>query len=305
MYDAVAKKLAAGDLVILDGGTGTHIQTLGAPMDDDAWCAMANLNNPEIVKAVHAEYLAAGAEVITANTYATSPTMFEVMGRADEIPEIDRTAVRLAREAADEHANGQIAVAGSMSVMRVVTAGSDRTSKPAVSAERVTELMKIKAGNLAAAGCDLIIMEMLRDTDYSLIATEAAVATGLPVWVGISIERREDGELAGFDDFELTLEELIGPLMATGADVCCVMQNDITLTSEAIEIIKANWPGPIGAYPESGVFKMPNWQFGDIEPAEFATYCKAWREAGASIIGGCCGIAPAHIKALSEAFDHG
>ena len=305
MYDMIASKLANKELIILDGGTGTHIQTLGAPMDDDAWCAMANLSHPEIVKAVHAEYLDAGAEVITANTYASSPTTFEVMGRADEIPNIDKTAVRLAKESVDEHASGPIAVAGSMSVMRTVTPGSDRTSKPAVSSERVTELMKRKANDLAAAGCDLIIMEMLRDTDYSLIAAESAIATGLPVWIGISIERREDGKLAGFDDFEYTLEELVAGLMATGADVCCVMHNDINLTAEAIDVIKNDWSGPIGAYPESGVFKMPHWDFGDIEPENFVAHCKAWREAGASVIGGCCGIGPSHIKAMKEAFENG
>ncbi|MGI9465409.1 MAG: homocysteine S-methyltransferase family protein, partial [Aestuariivirgaceae bacterium] len=84
-----------------------------------------------------------------------------------------------------------------------------------------------------------------------------------------------------------------------------VMHNDITLTSEALDVVKRHWSGPIGAYPESGVFKMPNWDFGDIEPEDFVTHCKAWREAGTNIIGGCCGIGPSHIKALKEAFADG
>lgn len=305
MYDAVARKLAAGEVVILDGGTGTHIEARGAPMDAEDWCAQANMSHPDVVKAVHADYLAAGAEVITANTYATAPVLFESKGRSDEVPVIDRTAVRLAQEAVDEHADRPIAIAGSMSVMRKVTAGSDRTAKPDVTPERARDLMKMKADVLAEAGCDLLVMEMLRDLDHSMLATEAAVATGLPVWVGISVERREDGELAGFDNHQHRLAELVPALMATGAQACCVMHHDITLTDDAIAIIKAGWDGPFGVYPESGVFRMPNWEFGDIEPDDFAAQGKTWCEAGATIVGGCCGIGPDHIKALKEAVQHG
>ncbi len=303
MYEAVAQKLASGEVVILDGGTGTHIQTLGAPMDDEVWCATANLTHPEIVCAAHGDYIRAGAEVITANTYATSPETFERLGRANEIPEIDKVAIGLARQAAaEEDCQRPIAIAGSFSLMRPVTPGSDRTIDPTLSLRRAQELMKIKADGLAEAGCDLIIMEMMRDTDYSLLATEAAVATGLPVWVGISVERRDDGRLAGFDDYRWTLSDIVSVLMATGAQACCVMHSDISITAEAIEIIRSTWAGPIGAYPESGIFKMPNWEFGDISPEDFATMSEAWRRGGASIIGGCCGIGPEHIRALHETY---
>ena len=302
MYQAVATKLASGELVILDGGMGTHIQTLGAPMDDATWCAKANLTHPQIVRAAHADYIRAGAEVIIANTYASSPVLFEVLGRSSEIADIDRTAINLARQAVDEFAEGPIAIAGSMSVMRQVIAGSDRTEFPDVPRQRIVELMKMKADVLAEAGCDLIVLEMLRDTDLSLYATEAAVETGLPVWAGISVERRDDGRLAGFDDRRWTLEDIVSVIMAAGPVACCVMHNDIRLTTEAVEIVESIWAGPVGAYNESVVFKMPNWEFGDIEPDEFAETSKTWRRAGASILGGCCGIGPEHIKALHDTY---
>ena len=101
-------------MIILDGGTGTLVQALGAPMDGDTWCADANLTHPEIVREAHRQYLAAGAEVLIANTYATSPLLFNHLGRDADVGVIDAAAVRLAREASD----GSVPVAGSFSVMR-------------------------------------------------------------------------------------------------------------------------------------------------------------------------------------------
>ena len=72
-------------MIILDGGTGTLVQALGAPMNGDTWCADANLTHPEIVRQAHREYLDAGAEVLIANTYATSPLLFNYIGRDDDV----------------------------------------------------------------------------------------------------------------------------------------------------------------------------------------------------------------------------
>ena len=76
MYDHIAKKLAGGGIIILDGGTGTDIQRRGVPMNTETWCAEANLSHPDIVRAVHGDYIEAGADVIIANTFATSALLF-------------------------------------------------------------------------------------------------------------------------------------------------------------------------------------------------------------------------------------
>ena len=96
-----AEPVACPSMIILDGGTGTLIQALGAPMDGDTWCADANLTHPEIVRQAHRQYLDAGAEVLIANTYATSPLLFNHIGRDADVALIDAAAVRLAREASD------------------------------------------------------------------------------------------------------------------------------------------------------------------------------------------------------------
>ncbi len=302
MYTSVEIKLAAGDAVILDGGTGTDIQARGVPMNDDNWCAEANLTHPDVVRAVHEAYLEAGAEVITANTFATSPILFSALGRKDEVAKIDRIAVQLARKAVAYAGTERTAIAGSFSVMRPIHKGSNEGPAPDIKSKELIPMFEAKAKGLADAGCDLIIMEMMRDGDHSLWATEAAVATGLPVWVGISVKRRADGQLAGFGRPEWKLSDIVSSLMSTGAKACLVMHNDISLTEDALHIIKASWAGPIGAYPESGNFKMPVWKFGKISPADFVEQARRWRRNGATILGGCCGIGPDHIRALAKAF---
>ncbi len=305
MYANVDMKLAAGDAVILDGGTGTDIEARGVPMDGQTWCAEANRTHPDVVRAVHESYIEAGADVITANTFATSPILFKALGREKDIVEIDRQAVRLARQAVANTGADKIAIAGSFSVMRPVNQGADTSPMFNVASKELMALFETKAQGLADLGCDLIIMEMMRDCDQSLWATEAAVATGLPVWVGISVQRQADGKLVGFNRQDWELKDIVTSLMSTGAKACLVMHNAIELTEDALLIIKANWAGPIGAYPESGHFEMPNWKFGDITPADYVEQARRWRRIGATILGGCCGIGPKHIAALTKAFKSG
>ena len=304
-YDALAQKLESRALIVLDGGTGTDIQRRGVPMNGQFWCAMANLTHPDTVREVHEDYIRAGAEIVTANTYASSPLSFSYHGRADEIENIDRVAVQLAREAVQRVATTPVAVAGSISTMSPIVEGTDQAARSDWDPAEVRPLYEKKARVLMEAGCDLLIMEMMRDFETSLWATEAAVATGLPVWVGMSVERDDDGALVSFDNQTHSLAELTRGLMSTGADVALVMHNEISTTDDALTIMQQEWNGPVGAYPEAGYFAMPNWVFKEISTDEFVTACRRWREAGATILGGCCGINPTHIEALSNAVRDG
>ncbi|MFN5010233.1 MAG: homocysteine S-methyltransferase family protein, partial [Gammaproteobacteria bacterium] len=92
-YAALLQRLRAGEVVLLDGGVGTEIQRQGAPMSTALWCAEANMSHPYIVRDVHRTYLAAGAEVVTANTFASSPLLLEHFGRLDEMERIDAVAL--------------------------------------------------------------------------------------------------------------------------------------------------------------------------------------------------------------------
>ncbi len=301
MYQHIASKLERGDLIILDGGTGTDIQRRGAPMHGDTWCAEVNLTHPDIVRQVHEDYIAAGADLIIANTFATSALLFNALGRDDDLLAIDRAALAIARQAA---ADKPVAVAGSMSTMRPLVEGTDRTAMQQEWPEaQARELFERKANNLAAAGVDFIAMEMMRDTAYSLWATQAALATGLPVWLGIATERRADGELVGCSHPDQLLDDVVRVLAATGPAHISIMHSSPNDTAEAIDIVKRHWSGPLGAYPESGYFKMPEWNFVNImAPDDLVDRARGWQQQGVTAFGGCCGLGPEHIAALSQRF---
>ena len=288
-------------VIILDGGTGTLVQALGAPMNGETWCVEANLTHPEIVRQAHREYLAAGAEVLIANTYSTSPLLFNHLGRDAEVGAIDAAAVRLAREASD----GAVPVCGSFSVMRPGIRGSDRSEMLQQWSEaEARRLFAAKADGLVKAGVDVIAMEMMRDGDYSVWATEAAAATGLPVWVGIAVEEDDDGRLTGFGRPNWLLEDFVAPLLRSAPAMVSVMHSAPHVTAPALEVVRRHWRGSLGAYAESGYFAMPDWQFVDIIPeSEYVELAKQWaRQFDLAMIGGCCGIGPSHIAALRAAF---
>ena len=91
-------------------------------------------------------------------------------------------------------------------------------------------------------------------------------------------------------------------LAALNPAVITVMHTSPNDTGEALETVRRSWKGPLGVYPESGYFKMPDWQFINvISPDDLVARSKEWRGAGATIFGGCCGIGPDHIRALSGA----
>lgn len=299
-YDVIRRKLARGEIIILDGGTGTDIQRRGAPMSGETWCADVNGTHLDVVREVHESYIASGADIITANTFATSALSFNAYGRDEDVMRLDALAVSAAVQAA---AGKHVAVAGSMSTMRPVYAGTDRTNLDIGWSEGdAKKLFRRKANNLKASGVDLIMMEMMRDSDYSQWATEAALETGLPVWVGISAERRDDGELVGFGRQDQPLDAFIPRLAALKPGVMCVMHTSPENTGAAVEILKKYWSGPIGVYPESGYFKSPDWVFAEIEPDALVSAAHGWQQQGVTIFGGCCGIGPAHIAALKEEF---
>jgi homocysteine S-methyltransferase len=281
-------KLKAGEVIVLDGATGTELQRRGAPMDRVAWCARATMTHGDLLRQVHEDYIRAGADIVTANTFATSRRMLAPAGLGDAVAEINTRAVRLAREAREKAAPGRpVAVAGSLSAMQPIAAEAKAN---------YGEL----AGLLAEAGADLILMEMMCDIEQSVHAVEAAVATGLPVWVGFSVGAAEDGRVHMHRRRELDFAEVIDPVMRIGGSVAGIMHSYSDDTTAGLEVLFERWSGPVSAYPESGYFKMPDWQFVDImPPGDFAELACRWVEGGVQIVGGCCGIGPEHIEAMT------
>ncbi len=300
-YPALLARLRAGGLVLLDGPTGTELQARGAPMDPGAWCGPATLGNDRLLVDIHSDYLRAGSSIVTANTFAASTLMLGASGLADKAEEIVQRAVAAARAARDAE-NPAGVVAGSLSHMMPRAAGKampDRREIP--EDERVAESLNLLARQLKEAGCELIILEMMYRPRHIPLAVAAAKATGLPIWYGASARRGADGAVLSFDNVADTPLERVAKLIpAEGIDVAGIMHSGAETIAESLAIIRRHFAGPLMAYPDSGYFEMPDWRFVDtITPERFAEFCRIWIAAGAQLLGGCCGLGLAHIKAAA------
>ena len=297
--------LAAGDLVILDGAIGTELERLGAPMHGDVWCAEALESHPDLVLEVHRSYIAAGADVITANSYASPPHALEFAGLGDKTDLWNQKAMAFAKEACDRHATARpVYIAGSVS-----TFGSWRK----LSAEEIAPSFRRQAEILAENGADLLLLETLgSERDVTEAAVRETAGLGLPVWVSMScLQDRSSGELLlgdeesqdhsetrhSYGSYGLAIEQV----MALGGSACLNMHSDLKVALSAVEVLKGHYDGPIGVYPNAGYWQRPNWSFVDqVTPEAYLTEAQGWYEAGARIIGGCCGIGPDHIRALRQ-----
>ena len=306
--DLVFGRLADGELVIVDGGMGSQLQAEGVPMDEVAWSARANLDQPDTVQRVHEEFIRAGAQVIIANTFAAGRAALEPAGLGGRVADANRSAVGAALRARDAVATGPVAVAGSMSSFCPAVMGGGHEDappgRPAAPDSRFPGLADFQeqAQLLAEAGAELIVLEMIEAPGYGRAAVRAAAETGLPVWLGVSATRREDGtlgtfaELGGGDRLEDLLRALADPSLAA----VTVMHSSPEVISDAIEIIRGHFAGPIGAYAETGGWVPPAWVFDGLTPGEYLQHAIAWADQGAQLIGGCCGTGPEHIRALAD-----
>ena len=306
------ERLDNKDIIVLDGAIGTEVGRLGGKMDSAAWCAVANKTHPDVVRRVHQEYLNAGADVVTANTFATCRHVLAATGLADEAPRLTAKAVELARQAIEEVAPDRpVAVAGSMSNNVAWIPGSispDPRFLPTLADEAAN--YREMADALAAAGADLILLEMMSDITHASLVAEAAAATGLPVWIGVSCALLPDGNVSAWDMHTvepadnldashapqqiLPLAGVIDSMAAFEPQVMGIMHSTADAMGPGLDALAGQWSGPRMAYPEA---TGPYF----IEPDEFAERCRGWVDGGVQIIGGCCGTTIEHIRAMVDA----
>src|SRR6185295_9230878 len=306
-YARLKRRLDAGEVVLLDGPTGTELQRRGAAMDPAAWCGPATLQHDRLLTEIHADYIAAGAAVVTANTYASSRLMLTGAGLADRVDEINRRAVAAALRARDAAPHGaEVVVAGSLSHMVPVSEGTAdvdlrRVPTDAAVADALGELAQI----LKSAGAELILLEMMYHPGRTRLALAAALETGLPVWFGLSARRAADGRLVAFHHAEdVPLDDIAGLIPAAGVDAAGVMHTNAELVAGSLAVVRRRFAGPLMAYPDSGYFESPDWRFVDtMSPARFEEFCRGWISCGVQLIGGCCGLSVEHIRAAARARD--
>lgn len=298
---AMKKHLDGDTVLLLDGGIGTELERRGVPMSAQAWCGAAAADNVDTLAAIHRDYLDAGADIVTANTYAGARHLLELDGFGDRFEEINRAALRAARQAIEDCGRPDALIAGSLSHRGPIIAGTARPQPldgPGLRA--MADALKELAGLLVREGCDVILLEMMYDPERMPLAFDAAAKTGLPVWAGFSARRGPDGRVLGFGpDSDVPLEEIVAILGEYDVAAAGVMHTPSDLVSDALRIVRGAFEGPLLAYPDSGYFKSPSWQFEDvIAPEELRRFAEGWIADGVRVVGGCCGLSPEHIAAL-------
>ena len=304
-YADVEARLNNGGVVILDGGIGTELERRGVPMDTEAWCGPATLEHADVLEEIHRDYIVAGADIVTANTFASSRLMLKPAGLADRLEEINRTAVMTAHRAREASGRPDVLVAGSLSHMCPFIGTAGKTDLGARPMAEMTDAFAELAGHLRDAGCDLIILEMMYDPDRLRHVFAAAAETDLPVWAGFSARRGIGGEVLSFTrEQEIPFEDIVEVLDDFDVAAAGVMHSESNVTGDALTVLRTRFTGPLMAYPDSGYFKMPHWHFEDvIPPKEFLRYATEWVKSGVQIIGGCCGLSPEHIAILKPLKD--
>jgi len=255
------KRLGRGDIILIDGGTGTEIQRRGVPMDNAAWCGAANKHHSGLIRQMQIDYIDAGAEVITTNAFGTARHCLEPAGYTDEVEELNRMAVSLAWEARDTAADRAVSVAASMSSMPRLDVASELPPTGQV----VRDNYRGQAELLAEAGADIIITQMMLEPLNTRIVMEAALETSLPVWNDLSAEVNHSGVVSGcgargYDALEeVRFEELVKVAAEVGGQVAGVMHSRVPYINPGLEILKRHWDDPLLAYTEIGKFENPDW----------------------------------------------
>lgn len=291
-------------MVILDGGMGRELQRSGAPFRQPEWSALALSEAPEKVQGVHSAYIEAGADVITSNSYAVVPFHIGEARFAREGLQLAKVAGELARRAADA-APRPVRVAGSLPPLF----GSYRPDL--FQPERVAEVLTPLLQGLAPS-VDLWLAET-----QSAIAEVRAIhahlpADGKPFWVSFTLKdedvdaipRLRSGEpvadaveaVIGLGVasvlFNCSQPEVIGDAVDVARAVIARHNADIAIGVYA----NAFPPQPKEAKANDGLDELRE----DLDPPGYLVWAKGWRERGANMIGGCCGIGPEHIAELKR-----
>lgn len=303
VYERVAELLERGEPVILDGGNATELDRdqAGELRDSDRglWGTGALYRAPYAVLDVHRRYVEAGSDVISTNTWAILAAAELESGRLvggtglTHWLDIARLGISLARKAADEGAG-----AGVGSVAFSVNGDID-------SEERLASLRLLRRV-FDERPPDLLLLEtmsLIRD-DLTFRAVDAALETGLPVWLSFRRCRYgvcgvygqhwggPEGDL--FGRAARRFEEMgVGALL-----INCLPPDHV---EGMLPWLRDFTDLPLGVYPNLGYFSDWGWRFDDrVGPEEYADLAARWREQGAQIVGGCCGTSPAHIAAARK-----
>jgi len=273
--------------VIFDGAMGTELLNRGFSLDFPLeW---ANIANPELVKEIHTDYILAGAQCIETNTFGANECKLKIFGFENEVERINRSAVKIAKEVADD----KVFVIGSVGPL-----GKPVGSGFEIDTRRAREVYKRQLYFLLDEGVDAIIFETAASTHEVQIAIEALKELNdkIPYIIQFSFTK-ELSTIYGEDIYMVT--EF---LKVTDADVVGLnCGNGPQKTLEALKVFSQHLKGPFSVQPNAGYPQLVQGRLIYSTSAKyFASFVPEYIKLGAKVVGGCCGTTPEHIKAIKE-----
>ncbi|MEW6197264.1 MAG: homocysteine S-methyltransferase family protein [Planctomycetota bacterium] len=290
--DELRHRLTGGALV-LDGATGTELERRGVGSAAPLWSAAALRQAPEVVAAIHRDYVAAGADLLVANTFRTNPRTLKRAGWGADGGDLNRLAVELARQAA-AGADRQVLVAASVAPAEDCYEPQRAPDDATLRAEH-GELMDW----LAVAGPDLIWIETMNTVREARVAAEAAASRGLPLAVSFVVQ--EGGDLLSGEPLEAAVAE-VEPFDPIVVGLNCIPPRGLSVLLPRLRRATGR---PVAAYAHiNNAVPIRSWSYGQaVPPAEYGRYVRQWLELGAAVAGGCCGTTPGHIEAVRAVVD--
>jgi len=291
--------------VLLDGAMGRELRFRGVPIPETIWSANALLVVPEIVRQIHQDYISAGADIITTNTYGLIRRDLAKVGIEHRFAALNAFACSLACEAR-ESADHPVIIAGSLPPLR----GSFRPDL--VAPFEVIAPLYQEHAELLAPHVDLLLCETMSTAIEARAAAESACKTGKPVWVSWTLHEDHSGRLRSGESIAEAFSAL-ADLPISGFLVNCCPPESVTAAIPQLEKLTDQ---RIGGYANTFRPIPEDWRLDgekdsdgfipqrtDLDPSSYADHASHWIKAGATIVGGCCGTRPSHIKKLRELLD--
>jgi S-methylmethionine-dependent homocysteine/selenocysteine methylase len=284
-------------IVLMDGGMGQELRRRGLKGSNILWSAYALVTAPQIVGDIHRDYINAGAQIITTNTYSTIRRRLDDAAIGSSFEKLNVTAGNLAASARDE-CGKDVLIAGSLPPLQ----GSYRPDL--VEEFDITEPFYREQAEILAPYVDFFLCETMSSSTEARAAASGAASTGKPVWVSWTLRDGGSNLLRSGE----TISQAHGALKdipVSGFLANCSSPESIT---QAMDDLKNLGDFPVGGYANAFAGIPKNWSLTndaampgvreDLTPQAYGEHAMRWIASGARIVGGCCEVGPEHIAHL-------
>ena len=294
MTDALSRLLQTRDWLMADGATGTNLFNMGLASGEppELW----NVDKPDNIRALYRGAVEAGSDIFLTNSFGGNASRLKLHNAQDRVRELNRLAASLGREVADA-AGRPVVVAGSMG-----PTGDIFAPMGTLTHELAVEMFHEQAEGLKEGGADVLWVETISPPEEFKAAAEAERLAGMP-WCGTMSFDTAGRTMMGVTSAQLAalVDKLPNPPLAFGAN-CGVGASDLLRT--VLGFAASGTERPVIAKGNAGI---PKYHDGHIHydgtPELMAEYAVLARDAGATIIGGCCGTMPEHLRAMRAALE--